>query len=118
MDTKAAITKLFHIAQTQQKLIEKLAQAVGAVPAQSTMESADLTQKLQAALFAKHPEMQNMFVAPPQVLTPGDAGAKLVVSFKYHASGAGGSAVRAAVNEAANQVLGQGSFLLQGTGEF
>jgi hypothetical protein len=119
MDTNEALKSLIKIVGTQQKVIERLAQAQGlmpAAPAQTPMNTDMLTQKLQAVLFAKHPEMQNAFVELPVVATT-DAGQKQV-HFKYHAGKDGGAAVKAAVNEAATAVLGAGHFLLQGIGEF
>ena len=116
MDTNTALKKLFAIATKQQAVLTRLAQHVGAMPAQTPGGTEELTQKLQAVLFAKHPEMQNVFVELPVVAST-DAGQKQI-HFKYHAGKDGGAAVKAAVNEAATEVLGAGQFLMQGIGEF
>lgn len=114
MDTKSALKSLYQVVATQQEVLKKLAQMQG-VPAQADDSSA-LTQKLQQVLFAANPLLHFSFVELPQVGTSSDASAKRIVSFKYHMS-KGSEALKAAVAQAATQVLGAGAFLLQGIGE-
>jgi hypothetical protein len=124
MDTKAALKSLYQIVAKQQAAITKLAQLAGAAPASAAtpaaapatpaVSAADPTTKLQASLFAAHPDLRVAFIDPPSV-GHSAGGGKAIVSFKYHLS-TDGNSLKAAVNEAANQTLGQGAFLLQGIG--
>lgn len=118
MDTNEALKRLFKIASTQQEVLRRLAQAVGAVPAQvpaQTLSGEDLTPKVQEALFAAHPEAKTAVVD----LTVGspDAGGK-VIFVKYHADNPAAKMLKQWVQEAGNAVIGAGQFSVQTTGMF
>lgn len=115
MDTKSALKSLYQVVATQQEILKKMAQMQG-VPAQAD-DSGALTQKLQQALFAKHPELRSAFIEPPTV-AHNDAGL-VSVFFKYSAAKAGNSAaLKAAVAEVCDMVLGKGKYTINATGEF
>jgi hypothetical protein len=123
MDTKEALRKLYKIAKTQQGVLERLAQQMGGAPMAGggggTAPAVDQrTAKLRQHLYTAMPEAKKLFLGAgaeePNVKDQGSGG-KVIVFYKYRSTNHD-AALKAAITEAANAILGPGTFILQGTG--
>jgi hypothetical protein len=117
MDTKEALKKLFKIAQTQQKVLEKLAQ-VHPAPMAGPAHVDQRTTKLRQQLYSVMPDAKKLFTGQgleePHVGDQGGGG-KVVVIYKYRSTNHD-AALKAAIVQAADATLGAGNYTLQGTG--
>ncbi len=107
MNTKQAIAKLFSIASRHQEMLTKMAQ--GAPQGEA------LTAALQAKLFEMVPQAKSVLIEGPSVAT--SDGGKLVVFYK-HKAGKNAEALKQAIMQAADQVLGAGRYTIQAIGQF
>lgn len=113
MDTKEALLKLFKIAQKQQKVLEKLAQAA----APPVADGAALAARILAEAKKSFPQVESYLNSPLQVLNLNNPGELPAVTARFR-SGPDSANLRKALDTAATAILGAGKYRLALTGEF